>query len=454
MTQEYSVSNNRDSNKSDEQKIKALINKRSQEKLTQGQLNRMMDYLERRRKGEKLPDFVLNHPMNADEAKNWEYKFWSTQPVPKIGESVGLPGIILKHLKEHYVHQEKMFDPYQWFNLTPMDLDSSSWDDILNFLNKYYKINSKDEFREHFTKDYLRWILGRDYIILGFKVKSEDGPIRFGGLIMASVKQMQIFNMDVPVADTQYLCIHPKLREKQLAPMLIREMTRCMSNRGVIVGYFHAEEYIPVPFCRVEFYNRPLNYERLYNAGFIKLEQNVTLDRAVSTCMISYKNKHKVVKMTDKHYNLVFKLLCEYQNKYNVYRKYSFEEFIDSFADNSCVNSFVILGDDGGVLDFYSYYKLPYFVFKSQKNPKVPNFINAAYMNMYTSVNVTQLTIFKAALLSARDDLMDIFICSDAMENIDVLYDNVSKFSRGSTVLNHHFLNLKCPEISPQQLCL
>ena len=52
-----------------EKKFKSMkqINKLTEEKLTPAQYARMMDYVVRRKNGEMLPDFVLNHPMTKDE---------------------------------------------------------------------------------------------------------------------------------------------------------------------------------------------------------------------------------------------------------------------------------------------------------------------------------------------------------------------------------------------------
>ncbi|AYV83552.1 MAG: N-myristoyltransferase [Hyperionvirus sp.] len=432
-----------------DEKMKKRISKIGGEKLSAAQYARMLDYVNRRKNGEQLPDFILDHPTTKEEAKNWDYKFWSNRLVPKLDEPSPLVGIIDAQLKDHIVNEPiKMFEPYEWFKLD----SNSNLGEVVTFLNKYYNADSsKDEFRPHHTAEYMKWSLGEKFKIIGIRAAN-----KIGAVVAVTVKKLQVFSKLVDVGDVNYLCIHPHLREKGIAPKLIDEVIRQLASEGVIVGMFATDKYIPNPFCRTELYNRPLNYERLCNAGFIKLERNVSLDKAVSTCMIQYKNKQKVIKMDHTHHKTAYNLLCTYQDRYNVYRRYTFEEFLVAFSNSNIVSTYVILNDKNEIDDFYSFYKLAYHVLKYAVQPKktnVPEFINAAYMNIYTSLNVTQLTIFKAALLSARDEGMDIFICSDMMENLDVLFDNVSKFTKGSKYLHYNFYNMKCPEISPQQVC-
>lgn len=415
-------------------------------KLTPEKYGRLLDYLERSKRGEDVSNFVLDYPKTKDEAKTWDYKYWSKRSIPKLGEAQATVNIIDQDLKSKLVTQVKMFSPYSWIEI---DLSNDKQvDDICTFLNKNYKLDKGDNFRLYYTKEYIRWSLGPKCKMIGIHC---NGII--GGIIAASIKICKIFEKGLQVADINYLCIHPKLRGKGLAQMFIDEITRNMCNDNIVVGSFTTQRYIPTPICKTEFYHRPLNYEKLYNANFIRLESNISLDKGVSTFMIQYKHKHKVVRMGADHYDEVYELLCKYQDKYNFYQEYSREEFEHYFKNSNIVSSYVILNDSGDILDFYSYYKLPYYVVGSEKGNKVAGYINAVYMHMYTSSSVTQLTIFKSAVLCAYEEGNDVLNCTDIMENIDILFDNFSKFCKGGGYLYYNFYNLTCPQVSPQQIC-
>ena len=390
-------------------------------------------------------DSTLDYPKTKEQAQNWDFKYWKNQPVQPITEKCSLVNIIDPDIKSKYSCQAKMFNPYNW---TTFDLaNDKTMDDICTFLNKHYLTDNKDHFRLYYTKEYIRWSLGSNSKIIGITTK--DNII--GGLIASSTGKYQIFDKELKVNKINYLCIHPKLRKKKLAEMFIDEITRLSCNENIIVGSFTTQRYVPTPICRVGFYHRPLNYEKLYQTNFIRLENNEPLEQARQRFDIKYQHKHKVVKMDERHFSDVYSLLCTYQDKYNYYQKYSFEEFKHCFANNNIVSSYVILDDQNDILDFYSYYKLPYYVTAHDTNKNIPKFINAVYMNMYTSINVTQLTIFKSAVKSAYEEKNDVFNCTDIMENMDILFDNFSKFTKGTGYLYYNFYNLSCPELSPQQ---
>lgn len=423
--------------------------------MTKDQYSRILEYLERKQRGENVGEFVMHRPQSREEATNWKYRYWGEKPVPKVGDVVSLVGIIDPDLeaKSKLTPQSQMYEPYGWVDF---DLgDDTEMDAVATFLNRHYTVGD-DRFRFQYTRDYLRWALGPGGKLIGIRARTGPagaGPI--GACIGASVRTFQVFSQEYPTSEVNYLCVHPKLREKGLAPLLIDEMTRQMCEKGIVVGFFTSSRYIPTPISRVEFYHRPLDYEKLYRAGFVRLEPNVTLDRAVSTCMIQHRHKHKVQRMSDRHYKTVYNLLCTYQDKYNVYQRYTFDEFVSTFKNSDIVSSFVLLKDDdrNEVLDFYSYYHLPLHVTKSETDPNVPDTVHGVYLHTYTSLNVTQLTIFKSAVLSAYEEGRDVFTCTDIMENMDILFDNFSKFTKGTGYLHYNFFNLTCPDVSPQQIC-
>lgn len=415
-------------------------------KLSPEKQKRLLNYIERKEKGEDVGDFIYDYPKTKDETKIWDFKFWNKKPVVITIHPVHVIDIIDQNLKSKFISQNKMLDPYTWidFNLS----DDNQIENVCTFLNKNYKINNKDNFRLYYTKDYLRWSLGTSGKIIGIH---SNGTI--GGIIAASIRECQIFKTKLNIADINYFCIHSKLREKGLAEMFIDEITRRMCDENIIVGTFTTQRYIPTPICKIEFFHRPLNYEKLCQVNFLKPAKKIEHDNMVSAFMIRYKHKHKVIKINKKNMNDVYELFCRYQDKFNYYQIYSREEFEYYFMNNEIVSTYVILDEYDDVLDFYSYYKLPYYVVESERNNKIPKYLNSVYMFMYTSLNVTQLTIFKSAIRSAYDEGNDIFTCTDIMENTDILYDNLSKFSKGNGYLYYNFYNLTCPQISPQQIC-
>src|SRR5579862_6308229 len=129
--------------------------------LTPSQYQRMMNYLEKIKKGENVENFILDHPKNKEEAQYWSYKFWKNNPVPDINEKVTLSNIIDPDLQNKYkemTEPQPMCEPYKWvdFNIN----DDKEMDEVVQFLNKYYKDDTNGKFMLYYTKEYIRWALG------------------------------------------------------------------------------------------------------------------------------------------------------------------------------------------------------------------------------------------------------------------------------------------------------
>jgi len=389
---------------------------------------------------------LKTHPTNKEEALNWDYKFWKTMPVPNINEIIPTSNIINNDIIEKFSsnNEVKLSEFYEWCTLEKNDINL-----VTEFFNKYYISNINKKFSLLFNDDYFNWLLSQaPSTILVLRVKNNK---KLAGILFSSTKNYQIFNKETLLADVNYLVIHPKLRNKNITPLFIKEFVRRMTNQEIKAGFFATEKYIPTPFCKIEHYYRPLNYRKLYQSGFIKLDDNVTLKEGLTAFSVKYVPDNYVVKMTEKHYEDAFEILNSYQDKYNFYQKYTLEQFIKTFSnDSNSISSYVILDKDNLVVDFYSYYKLSYHIPPKDSNPATE--VKAAFMHTYTSNITLPLFIFKSAIMNAYNEGLDIFYCNDTMENNNVLFDNYSKIVKGSGYSYCNFFNWKCPSITPQQM--
>lgn len=63
---------------------------------------------------------------------------------------------------------------------------------------------------------------------------------------------MRVYDKKVKVVEINYLCVHKTVRSKRLAPVLIREVTRRVSQEGIFQAAFTAGIVMskPVGQCR------------------------------------------------------------------------------------------------------------------------------------------------------------------------------------------------------------
>ncbi|AYV76475.1 MAG: N-myristoyltransferase [Terrestrivirus sp.] len=423
--------------------------------------SRIQDYIAKVKNNEDVTDFLLKHPKTKEDAIKWDYKYWKTQPVTQIGKVAPLPKIINKEILNKHKEEVKMLEPYTWKNF---DLNNDAdMEEVVKFINKYNVSDENSKFKYVYTKENIKYMLShkqnRGYIF-GMtatsnkdETSSDKNSTITGGIVCFTIKKLQLFDLVKDVGSVKYIGIHPKLRDKGLAKILMNETIRRLTAMNIEMGDFRTNLYIPTPVCKVEYYYRPINYKKMYELGYVKLENVKELKRAIDEYKVDHIVKSKGVKLSSQPIEKMkqaYDILCDYQDKYNIYEKYTLEEFIHTFMNNKSISSYVILNEDGDVQDFYSYTK--YGMKSLEKNDSTDS-IRVAKIHTYTSTEITPLSIFKSAIIDASNESIDLFTSTDVMENLEVLYDNFNKFVKGETFVHYNFYNWECPELSPEQVC-
>jgi ribosomal protein S18 acetylase RimI-like enzyme/predicted DNA-binding protein YlxM (UPF0122 family) len=424
--------------------------------------SRIQEYIDKMQNKEDVSNFLLTHPKTKEESVRWNYKYWKTQPVTQIGSNASLPKLINNQILTEIKEQSKMLQPYEWKDF---DLNNATdMDEILKFINKYNVSEENSKFQYVHTKDSIKSMLSHNQhkgYIFGVTTNSSETNANantniIGGIICYTVKRLQLFDLTKEVGTVKYIGVHPKLREKGINKMLMNEVVRRLKLLNIEIGSFKTDVYIPTPICKVEYYQRPINYKKLYETGYVKLDNVEELKTAIDDYSIHSTAKSRGVKLCDQPIDKIkqaYDILCDYQDKYNIYEKYTLEEFIHTFMNSKTISSYIIMSDDGTtVQDFYSYSK--YTIRPIKLDPKnLNNTLRVAKIHTYTSTEITPLTIFKSAIISANNESCDLFISTDIMENLEILYDNFNKFVKGDTYIYYNFYNWECAELAPEQLC-
>lgn len=82
-------------------------------------------------------------------------------------------------------------------------------------------------------------------------------------------------------AEINFLCAHKKLRNKRLAPVLIKEVTRRVNLRNIWQAVYTAGVVIPTPISTCRYYHRNLNPAKLVDIGFTPVGRGETISRLV-----------------------------------------------------------------------------------------------------------------------------------------------------------------------------
>lgn len=159
---------------------------------------------------------------------NNRHSFWDTQPVPKESERFEeLKDGPIKVMKVEDIRKELLPLPkgYEW---AEVDLnDDNQVLEVFKLLRNNYVEDAETMFRFDYTPKFLRWALTPPGYFKSWHlaVKSTANNKLYGFISGIPVKA-NINDVKVKMAEINFLCVHSQLRNKKLAPLLIKEITR------------------------------------------------------------------------------------------------------------------------------------------------------------------------------------------------------------------------------------
>jgi glycylpeptide N-tetradecanoyltransferase len=218
-------------------------------------------------------DEVMKIGKDAAGASSKTYKFWNTQPVPKIDEgSLASAADTHKPIEEDKPISEIKQDPYplpEGFVWDTLELDSEVvLKELYTLLNENYVEDDDAMFRFDYQPEFLRWALQpprwRADWHVGVRVAKSGRLIAFISAIPAEIK---VYDKNLKVVEINFLCVHKKLRSKRLAPVLIREITRRVNLTGIFQAVYTAGVVLPKPITTCRYWHRSLNPKKLIDVS-------------------------------------------------------------------------------------------------------------------------------------------------------------------------------------------
>jgi glycylpeptide N-tetradecanoyltransferase len=204
------------------------------------------------------------------------YKFWSTQPVMKLDEGTDKP------IEEGPLKIQKVEDIPT--SPAPLGIDKFDWvtmdltqedqlKEVYELLNGHYVEDDEAMFRFKYSPDMLKWAL----MSPGWKKEWHVG-IRGGTKLCAFISavpvQIRVRDRVVKGSEVNFMVVHKKLRNKRLAPVLIKEITRRCNLEGVFQAIYTAGVVLPKPVSTCRYFHRALNWQKLYEIGFSPCPSN------------------------------------------------------------------------------------------------------------------------------------------------------------------------------------
>jgi len=271
------------------------------------------------------------------------------------------------------------------------------------------------------------------------------------GFITGVPANIAVYDQSLKMVEINFLCVHKKLRDKRLAPVLIREVTRRVHLTGIFQAVYTAGKYLPKPVAECRYYHRSLNPKKLIDVGFSHLTARMTIARAIRLYSLPSNPVCPGIRVCDKKdVPSATKLLNNYLKKFSLKAVFDEEEFSHWFLPRQgIVNTYVIESPTTHeVTDIVSFYTLPSTIIGNATYKT----LKAAYSYYNVAHTVPLVNLVKDALFFAKQEGFDVFNCLDIMENESFLKD--LKFGKGDGNLHYYLYNWKCPEMPPAKVGL
>ncbi|KAI9688941.1 MAG: glycylpeptide N-tetradecanoyltransferase [Bathelium mastoideum] len=319
-----------------------------------------------------------------------QYKFWKTQPVPKFEEGSSEEGPI-QIVDPDKVPKEPAPLPagFEWVT---MDLlDPQQHNEVYDLLCNHYVEDHESMFRFKYSSSFLKWALmapgWRKEWHVGVRASQSQKLVAF---ISGIPVRMRVKQKEVDCTEINFMCNHKKVRQKRLAPVLIKEITRRTHLFGIYQAVYTAGTFLPTPVATCRYFHRSLDWQKLYDVGFSPLPPGSTPLRQAARYRLPKETETKGLRpMENKDVDEVLDLLRRYLDRTEIAPKFTKEEVQHWLVDHADPNApervvwAYVLEDPEThkVTDFFSFYILESTIIKAKKYDT----IKAAYLFYYAT---------------------------------------------------------------------
>ena len=215
------------------------------------------------------------------------YEFWESQPVPQFNKDAPVEfGEIWKDHKVEDLRKTPFDLPEEGLEWKDVDMNQQNEiDKLYEFLKTNYVEDEDHMFRFDYSKDFLKWHLTSpnyfpEWLISIVQLDKKKNKKKMVGFIAGIPIKINIYGTDMSLAEIDFLCVKKEFRNKRLAPLLIREVSRRIHMRNQWWAVYTSGTMLPKPFSQTTYYHRNLNVKKLVDIHFTYLPHNMNLARA------------------------------------------------------------------------------------------------------------------------------------------------------------------------------
>ena len=311
-----------------------------------------------------IHDLLTGMPSGRGAVKDMgAFKFWKTQPVPKFGEKISEEGPMqVKTLDDVAKQPDPLPDGFEWVTMDLTNEDEMK--EVHDLLEGHYVEDDTAMLRFNYSMSILKWYViflcntalirikfdllicksvsyCRAMLAPGWKPDYHIGvrasqSRRLVAFISAIPVDIRVRKAVITVSEVNFLVVHKKLRNKRLAPVMIKEVTRRSNLNGIWQGLYTGGNILPTPVSTCRYYHRALDWQKLYEIGFSPLPPGSKPSQQIKRYQLPDHGKLKGVReITADDVDAVLSLLTRYLERFDMAPEYTKEEFIHWFVSTT-----------------------------------------------------------------------------------------------------------------------
>jgi glycylpeptide N-tetradecanoyltransferase len=326
--------------------------------------------------------------------------------------------------------------------------DDEECKEVYDLLTQNYVEDDDNMFRFDYSVKFLQWALTppgyrKDWL---FGVRGGKKNKLFG-FISGIPVHMTVNGKSMMMAEINFLCVHKSLRDKRLAPVLIKEVTRRVNLCDIWQAVYTAGVVIPSPIAETTYYHRSLNPKKLVDVGFSSLPRNTPMSRFVKIHKLPEETSIEGLRpMKESDVDQVHALLNKHLSQYALHIQFTKEEIAHFLLPREWVIESFVVETKGKITDFVSFYSLPSSILK---HPEY-SILNVAYSYYNVAGEHSLEDLMKDALIIAKQKGYDVFNALNVQEN-ESFMDEL-KFGVGDGNLHYYLYNWRIHQLKPKDV--
>jgi glycylpeptide N-tetradecanoyltransferase len=370
------------------------------------------------------------------------HKFWKDQPIA-VGTSSENKPIEIKKIDDINKLPYSLPDGYNWytFNLN----DDKDLDELYNFLFNYYVNNPEATKKFHYSKKLLKWFLCNNKyndLIIGVKYKN-----KLLATICGIPMTIRLFDKELEMIEINFLCIHNKLRNKRLSPVLIKEATRRTNLHNIWQAFYTTNIDLPNCLFYGTYYHRFINVPKLIDTQFIAKPDKISINGLSKIFKTIDNFTLNLRKLEEKDCINCCSKFNTFHSKFKIAPVFTVDEFKSHFIADKVIYSYVV-EKDGDITDFISFFDLSYQI---KENTKYDN-LKVAYGYYYFYFENTLEKLVENSILILKNEQFDLLNYLDQYDT-NPIFDKLN-FNKGEGKMNFNFFNWICPPVKNNEVAL